>query len=113
MSSNTKHINSLRKHDIIIAKEADIGIKLTNKPLLTGKRNGNNELWKIPLPPAELEVQKRVMLARTEEENIQARLDHTAMSAYNQKNAKELAMYLHACAGYPVISTWSKAIKKG
>ena len=107
---NEDCVEVFRKHDMMIAKEADISIKLKKEPLLTGKRNGNNELWKIPLPPVELEAQKRVMLAAKEEEETKARLDHTAMSAYNQKNAKDLAMYLHACAGYPVISTWAKAI---
>lgn len=109
---NKDCVGIFRKHDMLIAKEADISIELTDKPLLMGKQNGNNELWKIPLPPAELKVQQKVMLAAKEKENIQARLDHTTMSAYNRKNAKELAMYLHACAGYPVRSTWTKAIKK-
>ena len=36
-----------------------------------------------------------------------------ALSAYNQKTATDLSKYLHACAGYPVIDTWIKAIKKG
>ena len=31
----------------------------------------------------------------------------------NTKKHKDLAKYLHACAGYPVIETWIKAIKAG
>ena len=40
------------------------------------------------------------------------RNNHLALSAYNQKNAKDLVQYLHAYAVYPVIGTWIKAIKK-
>jgi hypothetical protein len=27
--------------------------------------------------------------------------------------AQDLAMYLHACAGYPVVTTWCQAIANG
>ena len=48
-----------------------------------------------------------------EDEEILKKVNHLALSAYNQKNAKDLVKFLHACAGYPVIKTWIKAIKKG
>ena len=44
---------------------------------------------------------------------ILKRVNHLALSAYNQKNAKDLVEFLHACARYPVIETWIKAIKNG
>ena len=36
-----------------------------------------------------------------------------ALSAYNQHTKEDLAIYLHACAGRPVIKTWIKNIRKG
>ena len=88
---------------MIVAKEKDISIKLKNDPILTGIRNGNNNLWKIPLPKAE----EKILASK------QTATNDVALSAYNQKTAADLASYLHACAGYPVPSTWIKAIKKG
>jgi hypothetical protein len=35
---------------------------------------------------------------------------YCANSAYTQDTAQDLAMYLHACAGYPVVVTWCQAI---
>jgi hypothetical protein len=36
-----------------------------------------------------------------------------AHSAYTQDTAQDLAMYLHACTGYPVLTTWTRAISNG
>jgi hypothetical protein len=38
---------------------------------------------------------------------------YCAHSAYTQDIAQDLAMYLHACAGYPVLTTWTRAISNG
>jgi hypothetical protein len=38
---------------------------------------------------------------------------YCAHSAYTQDTAQDLAMYLHACAGYPVLTTWTRAIGNG
>ena len=51
-----------------------------------------NGLWMIPVP----QVQK-----------------HYANSAYQQKNKKDLATFLHATAGYPPIKTFCQAINNG
>jgi hypothetical protein len=38
---------------------------------------------------------------------------YCANSAYTQDTAQDLAMHLHACAGYPVVATWCQAIANG
>jgi hypothetical protein len=38
---------------------------------------------------------------------------YCAHSAYTQDTAQDLAMYLHACAGYPVLTRWTRAIANG
>ena len=97
-------VGVFKEKEMIISKETDIKIKLKKDPVLTGKRKGNNDLWKIPLPKAEKEIQKA--------NAVITKCHDLALSAYNQKAATDLAKYLHACAGYPVIDTWIKAIKK-
>ena len=38
---------------------------------------------------------------------------HTAANAYRIANIPALISYLHACAGFPIIATWTYAINKG
>ena len=102
--------------------------------MVTGTRSGEGDLWKIHLSSANelLENNNKLHniwhnrkewedkipispeeLKTMEDEEILKRVNHLALSAYNQKNAKDLVKFLHVCAGYPVIETWIKAIKKG
>ena len=39
--------------------------------------------------------------------------EHTAANAYHMTNVPSLISYLHACAGFPVLTTWIHAINKG
>ena len=38
---------------------------------------------------------------------------HTATNAYTISCVPALISYLHACAGFPVVTTWIKATNKG
>jgi len=38
---------------------------------------------------------------------------HSANSAYDQSSKRDLAIFLHGCAGFPVKSTWITAIENG
>ena len=60
---------------------------------------------KIRIGPAELKTM--------EDDKLFKKVNHLALSAYHQKNAKDLVKFLHVCTEYPVIKTWIKAIKKG
>ena len=127
-------VGVFKEKEMFIAHKNDVDIKLTGKPIVTGTRNGDGDLWKIPLPSAnellesdnELhdlwhknkEWKDEIPISPSElktmkDEKLLNEVNHLALSAYNQKNAKDLVEFLHACAGYPVIETWIKAIKKG
>lgn len=100
---NEDCVGVFKKKEMFVSKEEDIVITLKKEPLLKGTRNGANNLWKIPIPPVDKEVQRKNQLKTIEGNGI-------ALSAYNQKTAEDLATFLHAYAGYPVIKTWIKYI---
>ena len=80
----------------------------TNDEIYDLWHNGNNKddsNNNIPIPPGEIKAM--------DDKEILKRVNHLALSAYNQKNVKDLVEFLHACAVYPLIDTWIKAIKKG
>ena len=90
-----------RKDDMLIANDNDINIQLLDKPLVTGPRDRNRTgLWKIPIPKSECA-------------SAPIWTKEMALSAYNQKTEEDLAIYLHGCAGYPVIETWIESIRAG
>ena len=83
------------KEKVIICDENNIEIKLTSPPLVMGTR-GRSGLWHVS--------------QNTKHKNP---ILHSANSAYTQDTTQDLAMYLHACAGYPVVETWCQAIAQG
>ena len=82
-------------NEVLIAKSNTVSIKINGKPLLKGLR-ATNKLWYVPIPTQPL-----------------PQPTHSANSAYHQPNAKKLAVFLHAAAGYPPVSTFCKAIDNG
>jgi hypothetical protein len=82
-------VSVFTKEKVIICDENEIKIKLTTPPLVEGKR-GRNGLWHVSM------YNKK-----------QDPVLYCAHSAYTQDTAQDLAMYLHACAGYPVLTTWT------
>ena len=60
-------------------------------PLLEGQRDPHTRLWQVDVPPPPQQIN----------------------SVYHQKNKSDLARFLHATAGSPVVSTWIAAIKRG
>ena len=89
------------KDEMLIANNDDIKIQLLSDPLVTGPRDKTG-LWKIPIPEKEWVIKTPIGTSQ-----------QLALSAYNQRTEQDLAIYLHACAGSPVIETWIQAIKKG
>ena len=129
-----QYVGVFTEKEMFIAHENDVKIKLKRNPMVTGTRSGEGDLWKVPLPSANelLENDNKLQdlwhnkkewedeipispseLKTMEDEEILKKVNHLALSAYNQKKAKDLVEFLHACAGYPVIEIWIKAIKKG
>ena len=66
------------------------------KILLRGKRNKQDGLWDVPLTPT-----------------IKHRWGTVNLLVHKNKSKLELAQYLHACAGLPVISSFQKVINIG
>ena len=84
-----------------IYKKDDIIIQTTKDPLLTGLRNHIDGLWDVPFLQHDL---KQLSTKSNLQLNYIIRKD---------KSKLELARYLHACAFSPVLSTFTKAIKRG
>ena len=82
------------KTEAIICDEKQIEVKLHAPPLVRDVR-GRNKLWHVS--------------PHSKNEPVM----YCAMMAYTQEMVQDLAMYLHACAGYPMIATCIKAIAAG
>lgn len=67
-------------------------ISRNNEVLLSTPRDPDSGLWMIPLNPTAQQQQ--------------------ANSAYHTTSKEDHVVFLHACGGYPVKSTWLKAIKR-
>ena len=75
-------------------------------PILTGWRDTlGAKLWKFALKPHEKQIPPKQL--DSQETSL------TAYSAYDLPSVQALVRYLHAAAGFPVKSTWLKAIKAG
>ena len=77
------------------------------KPILTGWRDpcGTNRLWRFALQPHPQQLPPQH--ADAQETSL------SAYSTYDLPRVQALVRYLHAAAGFPVKSTWIKAIKAG
>ena len=94
-------VSIFTKEKVLICDGDAIEVTLHKPPLLEGRR-GNHGLWHIPLKANILSSPKPTLP-----------VIHCANSAYTQSTMTDLAQYLHACAGYPVIETWCRAIQAG
>jgi hypothetical protein len=82
-----------------------VKISYRNAIILTGYRDPDTNLWKVPLQPT----------VPTDPDStwILPRAQHHANSAYHTSTQTDLVTYLHAACGSPVPSTWIKAIRNG
>ena len=125
------------KTKIFVCKDNAVKITLSEAPVLTGHQAWNSlwkiqvvnnvcniescyqpkvansavptfndkTLWNIPLPTV-----PRIPSERINSKRIEV---YCAYTAYTQPTLEALAIYLHACAGFPVTKTWCQAIGKG
>jgi len=86
---------------MFIANNNDITIKLKNTPLVTGTRTPPG-LW-------------RMNLSSNQKQPPESRqtTQHAANSAYEKRTKPELAIFLHATAGFPPPKTFCAAIDAG
>ena len=90
---------------VVFTKKDVTVISPKGKAILTGWREKNlPRLWRFALKPTE-------QLIKYYTKKIQT--TPAAHSAYELPSVEALVQYMHAAAGFPVKSTWLKAIKKG
>ena len=93
-------IATFTKYDVQIKKEGQV--------LIQGKRNKTSRLWQIN---NQQQPEANNYKEQPETNNYK---EHEAYGIINSRTTKQtFAKYRHACALSPVISTWTKAIKKG
>jgi hypothetical protein len=66
--------------------------------ILTGLRDKESSLWRVPLEPAT---------------PLKIRREHSDHTVYEQKSIQGTITYLHACCFTPVADTWIKSIQNG
>jgi hypothetical protein len=77
---------------------ADVTVKNGKSTIVTGLRDQNSGMWRIPLAPnVPMEIGR----------------EHSAHNVYEQKSIQSTITYLHACCFSPVTDTWLKAIQNG
>ena len=99
-------ISIFTKNDVEVHREEDVLIKCKGVPILVGKRDDQGR-YRIPLI-----LHKGQWQPRTPSSQEKITFEQ-ANSVYNLPSTEEVIRWLHACCGFPVKSTWLKAIKKG
>jgi hypothetical protein len=81
--------------------KTSVTIKHGNTIILNGPRDPSTGMWQVPLQPDSTQP------------SLSTAGPHQANSAYHTSTKPEHVQFLHAAAGYPVPSTWTKAINAG
>ena len=105
-TSDDKTVSIFTRDCVTVHAEEDILITCQGTPILIGVCNTHGR-YCIPLVQTHGQWQPRHPSKRA-----QAAL-HNANSVYDLPSTKQAIKWLHAVCGYPVKSTWIKAIKAG
>ena len=101
------NISIFTKDDVTVYNEEDVLITCKGQPILIGVRD-NNGRYRIPLDQRR-QGQWRPRVPTKAESLRLAR----ASSVYELPSIEQGIKWMHAVCGYPVKSTWVKAIKAG
>jgi hypothetical protein len=99
-------ISIFSKDGVTVHKEQDVLITCRGEPILIGVRDENGR-YRIPL-----QQQKGQSQPRPPRKRVTKKLQE-ANSVYDLPTTEQAIKWLHAVCGYPVKSTWLKAIKAG
>ena len=99
-------ISIFTKDGTAVFKEEDVLITCRGKPIIVGKRD-NSGRYRVPL----VQQQGRWAPKRPNRRTVSCLED--ANSVYDLPSVEEAVKWMHAVCGYPVKSTWLKAIKAG
>ena len=100
------NVSVFTKEGVKLYNEEDVLITCKSKPILVGKRDERGR-YRIPLIHQKGQWQPQVPNKRTKKHLQQAN------SVYDLPSTEEAVKWMHAVCGYPVKSTWLKAIKAG
>ncbi len=105
-TSDDGTISVFTKHGVSVHKEEDVLITRNGKPILIGIRDDKGR-YRIPL------VQQRGQWQpRRPSKKARMALCH-ASSMYDLPSTEQAIKWMHAVCGYPVKSTWMKAVAAG
>ena len=99
-------ISIFTKDGVTVHKEKDVLITCQGEPILIGVRDEHGR-YRIPLVQAKGQWQPRRPSKR-----VNAAL-RQANSVYDLPSIEQAIKWMHAVCGYPVKSTWMKAVKAG
>jgi hypothetical protein len=94
------------KDGVTVHHESDVLIKCRGEPILIGVRDTNGR-YRVPLVQSKEQWQLRHQTKRAHVATEQAN------SVYDLRSTEQAIRWMHAVCGYPVKSTWLKAIKAG
>jgi hypothetical protein len=104
--ANDDTVSVFTKEGVNVFKEEDVLITCKGKPILIGVRDSHRR-YQIPL----MQQREQWQLQRPSKQ-VQKAL-RQANSVYDLPSTKQAIKWMHAICGYPVKSTWLKAIKTG
>jgi hypothetical protein len=105
-TTNNDTVSVFKKEGINVFKEEDMLITCEGEPILIGVRDSHGR-YQIPLMQQQGQWQPRHPSKQVRKALQQAN------SIYNLPSTKQAIKWMHAVCGYPVKSTWLKAIKAG
>jgi hypothetical protein len=97
-------ISIFTKEEVMVHKEQDILITCKSKPILIGVHD-NHGRYRIPLVQQCIQWKPRHPSKKAQQALQQAN------SVYNLPSTEQADKWMHALCGYPVKSTWTKAMK--
>ncbi|MGV7235206.1 MAG: hypothetical protein ACQ9ET_03015, partial [Nitrosomonadaceae bacterium] len=99
-------VSIFTKTGVSVHKEQDVLITCNNEPLVIGVRDSQGR-YRIPLEQHRGQWQPRIPSRKAK------RALRQANSVYDLPSTEQAIKWMHAVCGYPVKSTWLKAIKAG
>ena len=105
-TSNDGNISIFTDEKVQVYKKADVLITCRGKPIIIGKRDEHGR-YPIPLMQTQEQWQPRKPSKKSK------KFLQEANSVYNLPTKEEAVKWMHTVCGYPVKSTWIKAIKAG
>ena len=105
-TSDDGNISIFTKKGVTVHKEEDVLITCKGAPILIGKRDERGR-YRIPL------VQERGQWAPRHPTKTTRDTLQQANSVYDLPSTEQAIRWMHAVCGFPVKSTWLKAVKAG